>query len=42
MAKINIKSEKSTPIEGIFHVKELFSRYGGSFITIMIHSSKYN
>ena len=32
MAKINIKSEKSTPIEGIFHVRELFSHYEEPFI----------
>ncbi len=27
MTKINIKSEKITPFGGIFHVRELFSRY---------------
>ena len=27
MAKINKKSEKLTPFGGIFHVRELFSRY---------------
>ena len=27
MAKVNIKSEKITPFGGIFHVRELFSRY---------------
>ena len=32
MAKISIKSEKLTPFGGIFHVRELFSRYVGSVI----------
>jgi len=32
MAKVNIKSEKITPFGGIFHVKELFSRYVGPVI----------
>ncbi len=27
MAKVQIKSEKITPFGGIFHVRELFSRY---------------
>ena len=27
MAKVSIKSEKITPFGGIFHVRELFSRY---------------
>jgi hypothetical protein len=27
MAKVQIKSEKVTPFGGIFHVRELFSRY---------------
>jgi len=27
MAKIQLKSEKVTPFGGIFHVRELFSRY---------------
>ena len=27
MAKINIKSEKITPFGGIFHVRNMFSRY---------------
>jgi hypothetical protein len=27
MAKIHIKSEKLTPFGGIFHVRELFSRF---------------
>jgi len=27
MAKVSIKSEKVTPFGGIFHVRELFSRY---------------
>ena len=29
MAKVQIKSEKITPFGGIFHVRELFSRYVG-------------
>ena len=32
MAKVQIKSEKITPFEGIFHVREFFSRYVGSVI----------
>ena len=32
MAKVIIKSEKITPFGGIFHVKELFSRYVGPVI----------
>ena len=32
MAKVQIKSEKITPFGGIFHVRELFSRYVGSVI----------
>ena len=32
MAKVNIKSEKITPFGGIFHVRELFSRYVGLVI----------
>ena len=32
MAKIQIKSEKITPFGGIFHVRELFSRYVGPVI----------
>ena len=32
MAKIQIKSEKVTPFGGIFHVRELFSRYVGPVI----------
>ena len=27
MAKVSIKSEKITPFGGIFHVRELFSRF---------------
>ena len=27
MAKVSIKSEKSTPFGGIFHVREHFSRF---------------
>jgi len=32
MAKVQIKSERITPFGGIFHVKELFSRYVGPVI----------
>ena len=32
MAKVSIKSEKNTPFGGIFHVRELFSRYVGPVI----------
>ena len=32
MAKISIKSEKITPFGGIFHVRELFSRFAGPVI----------
>ncbi|MBQ8453893.1 MAG: transposase [Bacteroidaceae bacterium] len=32
MAKVQIKSEKVTPFGGIFHVRELFSRYVGPVI----------
>ena len=32
MAKVSIKSEKITPLGGIFHVRELFSRYVGPVI----------
>ena len=32
MAKVQIKSEKNTPFGGIFHVRELFSRYIGPII----------
>ena len=32
MAKVNIKSEKNTPFGGIFHVRELFSRFVGPVI----------
>ena len=32
MAKISIKSKKLTPFGGIFHVRELFSRYVDSVI----------
>ena len=32
MAKVQIKSEKITSIGGIFHVRELFSRYMGPAI----------
>ena len=32
MAKVSIKSERITPFGGIFHVRELFSRYVGPVI----------
>ena len=32
MAKVNIKSEIITPFGGIFHVRELFSRFVGLVI----------
>ncbi len=32
MAKVSIKSEKITPFGGIFHVRELFSRFVGPAI----------
>jgi hypothetical protein len=32
MAKVSIKSEKITPFGGIFHVRELFSRFVGPVI----------
>ena len=32
MAKVSIKSEKITPFGGLFHVRELFSRYVGPVI----------
>ena len=32
MAKVQIKSERVTPFGGIFHVRELFSRYVGPVI----------
>ena len=32
MAKVSIKSEKITPFEGIFHVREHFSRFVGPVI----------
>ena len=32
IAKVQIKSEKITPFGGIFHVRELFSRYIGPII----------
>ena len=32
MAKVIIKSEKITPFGGIFHVRELFSRFVGPVI----------
>ena len=31
VAKVQIKSEKITPFGGIFHVRELFSRFVGSW-----------
>ena len=36
VAKVQIKSEKITPFGGIFHVRELFSRYVGSVIDIVL------
>ena len=33
MAKVSIKSERITPFGGIFHVRELFSRYVGPLST---------
>ena len=45
MAKVQIKSEKVTPFGGIFHVRELFSRYMAPIIdTFLLYSkiiSKY-
>ena len=32
MAKVSIKSERITPFGGLFHVRELFSRYVGPVI----------
>jgi hypothetical protein len=32
MAKVQIKSERITPFGGIFHVRELFSRFVGPVI----------
>ena len=32
MAKVSIKSERITPFGGIFHVRELFSRFVGPVI----------
>ena len=32
MAKVSIKFENNTPFVGIFHVRELFSRYVNFFI----------
>ena len=37
MAKVSIKSEKITPFGGIFHVRELFSRYVGPVIDEVFH-----
>ena len=39
MTKISIKSEKLTPFGGIFHVRELFSRYVGSVIDKVLVSN---
>ena len=38
MAKIQIKSEKITPFGGIFHVRELFSRFLGPVIDKVLNS----
>ena len=32
MAKVSMKSEKTTPFGGIFHVREHFSRFVGPVI----------
>ena len=37
VAKVQIKSEKITPFGGIFHVRELFSRYVGPVIDEVFH-----
>ena len=37
MAKVQIKSEKITPFGGIFHVRELFSRFVGPVIDKVSH-----
>ena len=34
MAKVQIKSEKITPVGGIFHVREQFSRFVGPVIVL--------
>ena len=36
MAKVSIKSEKITPFGGIFHVRELFSRFVAPIIDKVI------
>ena len=36
MAKVNIKSEKTTPFWGIFHVRKQFSRYVGFVVNEVI------
>ena len=33
MAKVRIKTEIATPLGGIFHVRELFSRYMAPIFT---------
>ena len=34
VAKVQMKSEKITPVGGIFHVRELFSRFAGPVIVL--------
>ena len=41
MAKVSIKSERITPFGGIFHVRELFSRYVGPVIDKSAGSAVY-
>ena len=41
IAKVSIKSEKITPFGGIFHVRELFSRYVGPVIDKVLGSPVY-
>ena len=38
MAKVQIKSEKITPLGGIFHVREQFSNYVGPIIDKVLGS----
>jgi len=39
VAKVSIKSEKVTPFGGIFHVRELFSRFLGPAWLSLVTSS---
>ena len=41
MAKVQIKSERITPFGGIFHVRELFSRYVGPVLGLRCTSFGY-